>query len=266
MLERYGRTGVLLIGRDVAYRKTGLHKILFISTVDLPQPPRATVHPPSTSSSLHLRLFIHGLLFIQPPPRATPPATVQPPSPRAPVQPPLHGLLFIHPSIVYCSSSPPWGHPVHPALHTTGSCSSRGKATAHCSSKPPPPAMLTVHPIDRLQLAAVAKESLDRVQLTAIDRSLGFNNARSLQCNRSSSVRAQRLARVQLEPTPRTHACTCTRETRIARPPTSHRNRQLPEIFLPLASTTGFSVMDGPKNVMQLRLRPAQDEKPIFLS
>src|SRR3954469_25808875 len=25
-----------------------------------------------------------------------------------------------------------------------------------------------------------------------------------------------------------------------------------------------FSVMDGPKNVMQLRLRPAQDEKPIF--
>ena len=27
-------TGVLLIGRGVAYRKTGLHKILFISTVD----------------------------------------------------------------------------------------------------------------------------------------------------------------------------------------------------------------------------------------
>ena len=24
------------------------------------------------------------------------------------------------------------------------------------------------------------------------------------------------------------------------------------------------SVVDGPKNVMQLRLRPAQDEKPIF--
>ena len=31
--------------------------------------------------------------------------------------------------------------------------------------------------IDRLQLAAVAKESLDRVYLTAIDRSFGFNNA-----------------------------------------------------------------------------------------
>ena len=53
--------------------------------------------PPSTSSSLH------GLLFIQPPPRATPPATVQAP---------LHG----HPSTVYCSTSLPRG-PVHPALH-----------------------------------------------------------------------------------------------------------------------------------------------------
>ena len=36
-------TGVLFIGRGVAYCKTGLHKILFISTVDLHQPPRATV-------------------------------------------------------------------------------------------------------------------------------------------------------------------------------------------------------------------------------
>ena len=57
-------TGVLFIGRGVAYRKTGLHRILFISTVDPLQPPRATIHPPLTSSSLHLRLFIHGLLFI----------------------------------------------------------------------------------------------------------------------------------------------------------------------------------------------------------
>ena len=46
-----------------------------------------------------------------------------------------------------------------------------------------PSTTLTVHPgkeaavFDRLQLAAVAKESLDRVQLTAIDRSLGFSNA-----------------------------------------------------------------------------------------
>ena len=88
-------TGVLFIRRGVGYHKTGLHEILFISTVDLLQPPRATVD------------------LLQPPPRATPPATVQPPlhrllfiqpsTPRGPVQPPLHG----HPSTVYCSSSPP---------------------------------------------------------------------------------------------------------------------------------------------------------------
>ena len=191
-------TGVLFIGRGVAYRKTGLHGILFISTVDLLQPPRATVHPPSTSSSLHLRLFIHGLLFIQPPPRATPPATVQPAlstgscsttPPWATVHPALHRLLFIQPSTgSSCSSSPPRG-PVHPA--PTGSID-RGpvhpEATPRGPVHPPPPG--TVHPnppsnahcssrgsIDRLQLAAVAKESLDRVQLTAIDRSLGFSNA-----------------------------------------------------------------------------------------
>ena len=32
-------TGVLFIGRGVVYRKTGLHEILFISTIDLLQPP-----------------------------------------------------------------------------------------------------------------------------------------------------------------------------------------------------------------------------------
>src|SRR3990170_4742598 len=32
VLERYGRNGVLIIERGVAYRKTGLHEILFIST------------------------------------------------------------------------------------------------------------------------------------------------------------------------------------------------------------------------------------------
>ena len=45
---------------------------------------------------------------------------------------------------------------------------------------------------------------------------------------------------------------------------TTDRNWEHPDIFLALASTVVFSVMDGPKNVMQLRLRPAQDEKPIF--
>ena len=108
-------TGVLFIGRGVAYRKMGLHGILFISTVDCLHvllfihrrpPPASTCDCSSTgscSSSLH-RVLLHRLLFNQP-------------SPRAPVQPPLHGLLFIQPSTVYCSSSPPRGGPVHPALH-----------------------------------------------------------------------------------------------------------------------------------------------------
>ena len=113
----------------VAYRKTGLRGILFISTVDPLQPPRATVHPPLTSSSLHLRLFIHGLLFIQPPPRATPPATIQPTlstgscsttPPRATVHPAHHRLLFILPSTGWsCSSSPPRG-PIHPPARPIG--------------------------------------------------------------------------------------------------------------------------------------------------
>ena len=46
--------------------------------------------------------------------------------------------------------------------------------------------------------------------------------------------------------------------------PTTHRNRELPEIFLALASTMIFSFMDDPKNVMQVHPRPTQDEKPIF--
>ena len=47
----------------------------------------------------------------------------------------LHRLLFNHPS----TGTPP-PSTVHPTLHhTTGSCSSRGNATAHCSSNPPTP-------------------------------------------------------------------------------------------------------------------------------
>ena len=144
VLERYGRNRGPV--RSVAYHKMSLHGILFISTVD----------------------YLHGLLFIH---RRPPPASTGSCSSilhRAL----LHRLLFNHPS----TGTPP-PSTVHPALHTTGSYSSRGNATAHCSSNPPPPATLTVHPIDRLQLAAVAKESLDRVQLTAIDQSLGFSNA-----------------------------------------------------------------------------------------
>ena len=168
-------TGVLLIGRGVAYRKTGLHGVLFISTANLLQPPRATVHPPSTSSSLHLRLFIHALLFIQPPPRySTGYCSTTP----------LHRLLFNHSSTGYCSSTPPQST-VHLALHgvvlfiqpSTPRGPVHPEATPPLTVHPKPPATLTVHPIDRLHLAAVAKESLDRVQLTAIDRSIGFSNA-----------------------------------------------------------------------------------------
>ena len=65
----------------------------------------------------------------------------------------------------------------------------------------------------------------------------------------------------------RTHSCTSERnaQTTLHRSAsTTHHNRELPEIFLALASTTIFYIMDGPKNVMQVRLRLAQDEKPIF--
>ena len=159
-------TGVLLIGRGVAYRK--------MDETDLLQSKRGSCSsggvwrtakwdstgycssPSSTSSILHglpsTSSSLHGLLFIQPPPRATPPATVQPP-------------LHRHPSTVYCSSSPPH----HGVLFI--------QRQRHRSLFIHPPTTLTVHPIDRLQLAAVAKESLDRVQLTAIDQSLGFSNA-----------------------------------------------------------------------------------------
>ena len=176
----------------MAYRKTGLHGILFISTVDLPQPPRATVdllqpprapvHPASTAR------YSTGYCSTTPPPSTVHPALHTTGS----CSTTLHG----HPSTVYCSSSPPRGRPVHPTLpgvvfiqpeparsigvlfiqrqrhrvlfiHPTAHCSST-PYNAHCSSR---------GSIDLLQLAAVAKESLDRVQLTAIDRSLGFSNA-----------------------------------------------------------------------------------------
>ena len=196
------KTGVLLIGRGVAYRKTGETDLerygrnggpVHLDGCGVPQngTPRDTVHlhcrPPPASTGYH-----------RPPPASTgyrrpPPASTGSYSSSL-HRALLHRLLFNHPSTVYCSSSPPSStvHPalhttgscsttpppstVHPALHTTGSCSSRGNATAHCSSSPPP-ATLTVHPIDWLQLAAIAKETPHRVQLTVIDRSLGFSNA-----------------------------------------------------------------------------------------
>ena len=120
-------TWVLFIGRGVAYRKTGLHGRLFISTVDLLQPPRATVdllqpprapvHPASTAR------YSTGYYSTTPPPST--------------VHPALH-------TTGSCSTTPP-PSTVHPALHTMGSCSSRGNATAHYA--PPPEHSLFIQSI-----------------------------------------------------------------------------------------------------------------------
>src|SRR3954462_12074415 len=108
-------TGVLLIGRGVAYRKTDETYLLRSKR--------------GSCSS--------GGVW---------PSTVYCSS-----SPPHHGVLFIHPS----TGTPPPStvHPA--LHHTTASCSSTGNATAHCSSNPPPHThtTLTVHPrgsIDRL--------------------------------------------------------------------------------------------------------------------
>src|SRR3990170_4716184 len=60
VLERYGRNGGLVHREGCGVPQNGTPR----DTVHLHRrlPPRSTVHPPSTSSSLHLRLFIHGLL------------------------------------------------------------------------------------------------------------------------------------------------------------------------------------------------------------
>ena len=189
MLERYGRNGVLLIGRGVAYRKTGLHGILFISTVD----------------SLHRLLFIHrrpppastcdcsstGLLFIQPPSRATPPATVQPAlstgscsttPPRATVHSSLHHLLFIQPSTGWsCSSSPPRG-PVQPA--PTGSID---RGTVHPEATPwghvhPPHRELFIQPPRQRSLFIQRQHRSSSVSSSSegIARSGSVNSHRSI--------------------------------------------------------------------------------------
>ena len=171
MLERYGRNrgpvhwegcGVPQNGtpQDTVHlhsRPPPASTSYYSSTVDLLQPPPATVHPRAPVHPASTARYSTGYCSTSP----------------------LHRLLFNHPSTGYCTSSPPRG-PVHPAL--TGSID---RGLVHPEATPP----LTVHPnppsnahcssrgsIDRLQLAAVAKESLDRVQLTAIDRSFGFTN------------------------------------------------------------------------------------------
>ena len=191
VLERYGRNGGLFIGRGVAYRKTEETDLCWSATVEMGVLfiGRGVAYP---KTGLHVILFIstvdclHGLLFIHRPP---PPASTCDYSSTGSYSSslhcssigycstnPLHWVLFIHPNRLDQG-------PVHPAAMastTTGSCSSNPPSgTVH----PNPPTTLTVHHgkeaavFDRLQLAAVPKESLDRVQLIGIDRSLGFSNA-----------------------------------------------------------------------------------------
>ena len=165
MLERYGRNGGPVHREGCGVPQNGtprdtvhLHRRPPPASTGYRRPPPASTG--SCSSSLH-RALLHRLLFNHPSTGTPPPSTVHPA---------LH-------TTGSCTTTPP-PSTVHPALHTTGSCSSRGNATAHCSSKTP--ATLTVHPrgsIDWLQLAAVAKELLGRVQLKAINRLLGFSNA-----------------------------------------------------------------------------------------
>ena len=100
---------------------------------------------------------LHGVLFIQPQPTRT------------------IGVLFIHPHRELFIQTPQQRSlfiqrqsPRVLFIHPHRELFIQPPSNAHCSSR---------GSIDQLQLAVVAKESLDRVQLTAIDRSLGFSNA-----------------------------------------------------------------------------------------
>ena len=133
--------------------------------------PWAPVHPASTarsSTGYYSTSPLHGVLFNHP---STGYCSSNPPP--AIVQPALHWLLFNLPSMGSYSSSRPRDPvhpratgstdrgPVHPVatprgpFHPTpaGNCTSKPHNNAHCSSR---------GSIDRLQLAAVAKESVDR--------------------------------------------------------------------------------------------------------
>ena len=120
------------------------------STVDLLQPPPATVHPrapvhPASTARYSAGYCsttpFHWILFNHPSTGYC--SSIPPPST---VHLALHGVvLFIQPSMGSCSSSPN-------RLYRSGSCSSRGNTTGSCSSTPSgtvhpnPPATLTIHP------------------------------------------------------------------------------------------------------------------------
>ena len=120
-----------MIGRGVAYRKTGLYGILFISTFDLLQPPPRATPLPTVQPALST-----GSCSTTPPRAIAHPALhrllfIQPSTPWGPVQPPLHG----HPSIVYCSSSPPHHGVLFIQRQRHRHCSSKPPRNAHCSSQ-----------------------------------------------------------------------------------------------------------------------------------
>ena len=163
-----GKIPALLLGFSLVV-SSSLHGLLFIHR----RPPPASTYDcsptGSCSSNLHCAL-LHRLMFNHP-------------SPWGPVQPPLHGLLFIQPSTSYCSTFPPRG-PIHPAVHGVLFIHAQPARSIgvlfiqrqrhgvlfihpHCSLFIQTPRLRTTHcssrgSIDRLQLAAVAKESLDR--------------------------------------------------------------------------------------------------------
>ena len=168
------KTGVLLIGRGVAYRKTEETDLCWSATVETGSCSSGGVwrtakrdstgscsSPPSTPSSLHELLFMH---------RRPPPASTCDCSSMGSCSSSLHRallhqllfnqpsppLLFNHPSTDYYSSTPP-PFTVHPALNGVvlfihpstgscssspnrldrlGSCSSRGNTTGSYSSTP----------------------------------------------------------------------------------------------------------------------------------
>ena len=127
VLERYGRNGCPIHWEGCGLPQNGTPR----DTVHLHHrlPPRATVHPPSTSSTGSYSSTVdclHGLLFIhrRPPPASTCDgssmgscsSSLQRSSTGYCSTSPLHGVLLNHPSTGYCSSSPP-PTTVQPALH-----------------------------------------------------------------------------------------------------------------------------------------------------
>ena len=151
-------------GEGVAYRKTGLHGLLFIHRllpcsslhgllfIPCQTPPASTYDYSSmgsSSSSLHRfstgycsTSSLHGVLFNHP---STGYCSSSPPP--ATIQPALLRLLFIQPATGSCSSTPIGSidrGPVHPAATTsttTGSCSSN----PHRELFIQPPTTLIVH-------------------------------------------------------------------------------------------------------------------------